>query len=91
MTITTIAETAEQVSAEVSGQGAVGEGPRSGRPVRRSFTPEYQRAIVAEYEAAPEGQKGAVLRREGLYNSHVIEWRAKIEAGTLGNGLCQGS
>ena len=31
-------------------------------------------AIVAEYENAPNGEKGAVLRREGLYSSHVIEW-----------------
>ena len=61
-----------------------GEGPRAERPVRRSFTAEYKRKIVAEYDAAPVGQKGAVLRRERLYDSHVQEWRAHIEAGTLG-------
>ncbi|GAA4727080.1 hypothetical protein APR04_006025 [Promicromonospora umidemergens] len=60
------------------------EGPRAGRPARRSFTAEYKRAIVAEYDAAPVGQKGAVLRRERLYDSHVQEWRAHIAAGTLG-------
>ena len=30
---------------------------------------------MAEYDAAATGEKGAVLRREGLYSSHVIEWR----------------
>lgn len=60
-----------------------GEGPRAGRAQRRTFTAEYKRAIVAEYDAAPMGTKGAVLRREQLYDSHVQEWRAAITAGTL--------
>lgn len=59
------------------------EGPRSGRPRRRVFDAEFKRRIVAEYDAAPRGSKGAVLRREGLYDSHVLEWRAAIEAGTV--------
>ena len=44
------------------------------RPVRRSFTAAYRAQIVAEYEAAPHGQKAAVLRREGLYQSQIREW-----------------
>lgn len=60
------------------------QAPRTGRPVRRTFTAEYKRRIVAEYEQAPSGQKGRVLRREGLYDSSVKQWRAQIEAGTLG-------
>jgi transposase len=40
-------------------------------------------AIVAEYESAPNGEKGAVLRREGLYSSHVIEWARARDAGVL--------
>ena len=59
------------------------ESPRAGRPARRTFTTEYKRRIVAEYDAAPNGTKGAVLRRERLYDSHVQEWRAAITAGTL--------
>jgi transposase len=39
--------------------------------------------IVAEYEAAPNGEKGAILRREGLYSSHVIEWARARDAGAL--------
>ncbi len=48
-------------------------GPRSDRPRRRVFTAEYKAAILAEYEAAERGQRGQILRREGLYSSHVIE------------------
>ena len=64
-----------------SGPRSVG-GP-SPRPVRRSFSPEYKLGIVAEYEAAPNGEKGAILRREGLYSSHVIEWTRARDAGAL--------
>ena len=60
------------------------ESPRAGRLARRTFTAEYKRRIVAEYDQAPAGEKGRVLRREGLYDSSVKQWRAQIEAGTLG-------
>jgi transposase len=56
------------------------------RPSRRVFSPEYKLAIVAEYESAPNGEKGAILRREGLYSSHVIEWARARDAGMLGGG-----
>ena len=58
------------------------EGP-SPRPSRRSFSPEYKLAIVAEYENAPNGEKGAILRREGLYSSHVIKWTRARDVGAL--------
>jgi transposase len=53
------------------------------RPKRRSFTAQYKARIVAEYDATPDGGKAAILRREGLYSSHVIEWRRALGAGTL--------
>jgi transposase len=53
------------------------------RPSRRVFSPEYKLAIVSEYENAPNGEKGAILRREGLYSSHVIEWTRARDAGVL--------
>ena len=53
------------------------------RPSRRVFTAEYKLAILTEYENAPNGEKGAILRREGLYSSHVIEWARARDAGTL--------
>ena len=51
-------------------------GPRADRPKRRSFTAEYKAGIVAEYDAADRGERGVILRREGLYSSHIIEWRS---------------
>jgi len=59
------------------------ESPREYRSKRRTFTAEYKKAIVAEYDNAPLGSKGAVLRRERLYDSHVMEWRAALTAGLL--------
>jgi transposase len=53
------------------------------RARRRTFTAQYKLDVVAEYDAAPAGEKGAVLRREGLYSSHVIEWRRARDAGVL--------
>ena len=53
------------------------------RARRRTFTAQYKLEIVAEYDAAPDGEKGAVLRREGLYSSHIIEWRRARDAGAL--------
>ncbi|MGI8415955.1 MAG: transposase [Nakamurella sp.] len=54
------------------------------RPVRRSFTAEYRARVVAEYEAAPHGEKAGVLRREGLYQSQVREWRAERDVRAAG-------
>lgn len=56
------------------------------RPTRRTFSPDYKLAIVAEYENTPNGEKGAVLRREGLYSSHIIEWTRARDAGVLTGG-----
>ena len=55
--------------------------PRADRPKRRTFTAEYKAEILAEYEAADHGERGAILRREGLYSSHITEWRKAAAAG----------
>ncbi|WP_157756581.1 transposase [Plantactinospora sp. KBS50] len=55
------------------------------KPSRRVFSPAYKLAMVAEYENAPNGEKGAILRREGLYSSHIIEWTRARNAGHLGH------
>lgn len=44
--------------------------------------------MLAAYDAAPDGEKGAVLRREGLYSSHLVDWRRARDAGALA-GLTQ--
>ena len=54
------------------------------RPVRRTFSAAYKLETLAEYEAATDtGAKGALLRREGLYSSHIVEWRRARDAGAL--------
>jgi len=53
------------------------------RPRRRTFTAEYKLAIVREADACAPGEVGALLRREGLYSSHLTEWRRQREAGEL--------
>ena len=58
------------------------------RPQRRRFTVAYKLAIVEKYDASIHGDKGALLRREGLYSSNVTEWRRARDAGALG-GLDQ--
>jgi transposase len=54
------------------------------KPSRRAFSPAYKLAMVAAYESSPNGEKGALLRREGLYSSHIIEWTRARDAGLLG-------
>ena len=48
----------------------------SDKPKRRRFTAEYKLRILREAEhCTRRGQVGALLRREGLYSSHLVEWR----------------
>lgn len=53
------------------------------RAHRRTFTAKYKLEVLAAYDAAPDGEKGAVLRREGLYSSHLVDWRKSRDAGAL--------
>lgn len=51
------------------------------RPRRRSFTAQYKARIVEEVERCKDpGQIGALLRREGLYFSHLTTWRRQVRA-----------
>ena len=50
---------------------------------RRHFTAEYKRRLLREYEASPKGERGAILRREGLYSSHMDAWRKQQSVGEL--------
>ena len=52
------------------------------RPVRRTFTAEFKARILDEYDAAPDAAaRGAILRRERLYGSHILDWRKARDAG----------
>ena len=54
------------------------------KPQRRSFTAEYKRRILKEVDACTTpGAVGALLRREGLYSSHLVEWRRARARGEL--------
>ena len=57
--------------------------PRSDQPRRRSFTAKYKLDILTEYEAADSEARGVLLRREGLYSSHLSEWRKARDSGAL--------
>jgi transposase len=55
-----------------------------GRPKRRRFTAEYKGRILREAEGCRKpGEIGALLRREGLYSSHLITWRRQVQKGGL--------
>jgi transposase len=51
---------------------------------RRRFSAEYKLAILREADACTQpGEIGALLRREGLYSSHLVDWRRQRDAGAL--------
>ena len=58
---------------------------RPSRPKRRTFTAAYKARILAAYDALPEGspERGALMRKERLYHSHIEHWRKQQENGTL--------
>ncbi len=63
--------------------GVVDEQPDPApRPRRRTFDAAYKAAILDEYDALPTGseERGALLRREGLYTSHIAEWKKARDA-----------
>ena len=63
--------------------GVVEEVDPAGRPRRRSFSAEYKQEMIDAYYALPANstERGALLRREGLYTSHIAEWRKARDAG----------
>ena len=83
---------AERAVGERSGSGRA-RGSSAGSPPdpelverakRRRFSAQYKLAVVREADACTEpGQIGALLRREGLYSSHLTQWRQARDAGAL--------
>ncbi len=56
----------------------------SSKPTRRRYSAEYKRKILKEVATCTErGAVGALLRREGLYSSLLVEWRKAAERGEL--------
>jgi transposase-like protein len=57
------------------------------RARRRTFSAEFKRRILREADGCKEpGEVSALLRREGLYSSHLTEWRKARERGDLAGG-----
>lgn len=52
------------------------------KPKRRGFTAEYKLKVLREVDACTKkGEIGALLRREGLYSSHLVAWRRARDSG----------
>ena len=82
------AEQSEAERSEVERSAAPGETKTLPDPEvlakaqRRQFTADYKRRILAEADATQEGGAiGALLRREGLYSSHLTHWRRQRDRG----------
>jgi transposase len=79
----TVADVAQGSTGPGGSPGSAG--PRAGQRTRRTFTAAYKLEIVAEFDGLTEhGSRGAMLRREGLYHSHILDWRRSRDAGALG-------
>jgi transposase-like protein len=87
------ARPAADVAGVFDSQAGDGEGGRAaprpnpevlGRAKRRTYTGEYKQKVLAEADAARgSGEIGAVLRRHGLYSSHLTKWRQERKSGIL--------
>src|SRR5579875_2760678 len=53
------------------------------KAVRRRFTAAYKTSVLEQADKCPPGELGALLRREGLYSSHLSKWRQQRAAGRL--------
>jgi transposase-like protein len=95
--IKTSSSSAALAASERSGEaanaaGAPAPGPRPpvpdseviARPRRRSFPAEYKRSILDQADAAEDsGTVGLLLRREGLYSSHLTTWKRQRRQGSI--------
>ncbi len=79
----------EERSDEAPRAGASGAKPPSdpevvAKPKRRTFTAQYRVRILEEAESCTQpGEVGRLLRREGLYSSHLTDWRRARRQGSL--------
>jgi transposase-like protein len=78
MTMTTVSTRARH-------DGRVEQPDPAARARRRTFTAEYKAAVLEQYDGLAHGspERGALLRREGLYSSHIAEWRRQRDAAAL--------
>lgn len=67
--------------ARAMGQEPDPEVPAKAR--RRQYSARYKAEALATYEQLPRSERGAFLRREGLYSSNITEWRHQRDRGAL--------
>lgn len=71
-------------AARFGGVGLVPDPEVHAKATRRKFSAAYKRRILMSADACKEpGQLGALLRKEGLYSSHLTTWRRQAEKGTM--------
>ncbi len=77
----------DQPQVEINDQPRVPSSEVKAKAERRRFTKAYKLKVLAEAERCTEsGELGALLRREGLYDSHLWRWRKAQREGRLGSG-----
>ena len=73
-----------KIAASLNGNSPTPPNPEViARAKRRTFTVTYKQRILEEAEQCERGQIGALLRREGLYSSHLSKWRQQRRDGEL--------
>jgi transposase-like protein len=77
-----VAEGRESATMAAESGSPVPDPAVSEHPVRRRFTAEYKARILREADRTEAGQLGALLRREGLYASHLTTWRRQRDVAT---------
>ncbi len=85
-TLASSRESAETRSAEDDSRDANGSlnSEVTAKPTRRQFTAAYRLRIIEEADRCKvPGEVGQLLRREGLYASHLANWRKARHAGSL--------
>jgi transposase-like protein len=75
-----------EAATSVTATKAPGPGPVDAEvaaPRRRTFTAEFKRQVLVEADRCGPGELGALLRRHGLYSSHLVTWRRQRDTGEL--------
>lgn len=75
--------TAPTPTTSLEGAAAAAAPSSEVRAKRRTFTTAQKLAILREIDACPAGQQGEVLRKHGIYSSHLTKWRRQRSVGTL--------
>src|SRR5260370_37072746 len=65
------------------GRASVPDPEVPARAQRRQYSARYKARILGEYERLETTEHGALLRREGLYSSHISKWRTQRDQGAL--------